>query len=52
MKGLQQQLHGLSILFADFGQMSGIVGMVAVGGAEFGCTGADLLTFSTLALQS
>ena len=48
MRGLQQQLHGLSMLFADFGQMSGIVGMVAVGGAEFGSTWADLLAFSVL----
>ena len=46
--GLQQQLHGLSMLFADFGQMSGIVGIVAVGGAEFGATWAGLLTFSVL----
>ena len=48
MRGLQQQLHGLSTLFADFGQMSGIVGIVAVGGAEFGSTFADLLMFSVL----
>ena len=46
--GLQQQLHGLTRLFADFGQMSGIVGMVAVGGAQFGSTLSDLLTFSVL----
>ena len=45
---LQQQLHGLSRLFADFGQVSGIVGMVAVGGAQFGSTLASLLTFSVL----
>ena len=48
MRGLQLQLHGLSTLFADFGQMSGIVGIVAVGGAQFGSTLADLLTFSVL----
>jgi regulator of sigma E protease len=30
--GLQQQLHGLSTLLVDFGQVSGIVGIVAVGG--------------------
>ena len=44
--GLQHQLHGLSMLFADFGQVSGIVGIVAIGGAEFGSTWANLLTFS------
>ena len=46
--GLQQQLSGLSTLFADFGQMSGIVGIVAVGGDQFGSTLAGLLTFSVL----
>lgn len=46
--GLQQQLFGLSTLFADFGQMSGIVGIVAVGGDQFGSTLAGLLTFSVL----
>ena len=40
--GMQQQLYGLSTLFADFGQMSGIVGMVAVGGTQFGSTSAGL----------
>jgi regulator of sigma E protease len=34
------------MLFADFGQVSGIVGIVAIGGAEFGSTWANLLTFS------
>lgn len=48
MTGLQQQLYGLSTLLGDFGQMSGIVGIVAVGGAQFGSTLADLLTFSVL----
>lgn len=48
LTGMQQQLYGLSRLFADFGQMSGIVGIVAVGGAQFGSTLADLLTFSVL----
>ena len=46
LMGLQHQLHGLSMLFADFGQVSGIVGIVAIGGAEFGSTWANLLTFS------
>ena len=48
MTGLQQQLYGLSSLFVDFGQLSGIVGLVAVGGTHFGSTLADLLTFSVL----
>ena len=48
LMGLQQQLHGLSRLFADLGQMTGIVGIVAVGGAQFGSTLADLLVFSVL----
>jgi regulator of sigma E protease len=46
--GLQQQLHGLSMLFSDLGQLSGLVGIVAVGGAEFGSTFTNLLTFSVL----
>jgi regulator of sigma E protease len=46
--GLQQQLQGLSTLFTEFGQLSGIVGIVAVGGAQFGSTLASLLTFSVL----
>ena len=48
IRGLQQQLYGLSTLFVDFGQISGIVGIVAVGGTEFGSTVAGLLTFSVL----
>jgi regulator of sigma E protease len=48
MKGLQQQLFGLSTLFVDLGQLSGLVGIVAVGGTEFGSTFAGLLTFSVL----
>ena len=48
MIGLQQQLHGLLTLFADFRQVSGIVGVVAVGGAQFASSLADLLTFSVL----
>lgn len=46
--GLQQQAAGLSALFADVDQLSGIVGIVAVGGAQFGSTLASLLTFSVL----
>jgi regulator of sigma E protease len=48
MRGLQQQLFGLSTLFVDLGQLSGLVGIVAVGGTEFGSTFAGLLTFSVL----
>jgi len=48
MMGLQQQLCGSSTVFADFGQLSGIVGIVAIGGTQFGSTLADLLTFSVL----
>jgi regulator of sigma E protease len=48
IKGLQQQLHGLSMLLTEFKQLSGLVGIVAVGGAEFGSTLANLLTFSVL----
>ena len=48
LMGLRQQLRGLSMLFTDFGQMSGIVGIVAIGGAQFGSTLANLLTFSVL----
>ena len=46
--GLQQQISGLSTLWADVGQVSGIVGIVAVGGAQFGSTFASLLTFSVM----
>jgi regulator of sigma E protease len=46
--GLQQQVYGLATLFTDFGQVSGIVGIVSVGGAQFGSTLASLLAFSVL----
>jgi regulator of sigma E protease len=45
---LQQQIAGLSALVTDVEQLSGIVGIVAVGGAQFGSTVAGLLTFSVL----
>lgn len=48
LTGLQQQVLGLSMLFSDFGQVSGIVGIVAIGGENFGATLASLLTFSVL----
>src|SRR5688572_9497968 len=43
---LQQQIVGLSALVTDVEQLSGIVGIVAVGGAQFASTFAGLLTFS------
>jgi regulator of sigma E protease len=46
--GLQQQIAGLSALVTDVEQLSGIVGIVAVGGAQFGSTLTSLLTFSVL----
>jgi len=46
--GLQQQIAGLSALVTGAGQITGIVGIVAVGGAQFGSTVTSLLTFSVL----
>ena len=46
--GLQQQIAGLSALVTDVEQLTGIVGIVAVGGAQFGSTFTSLLTFSVL----
>jgi regulator of sigma E protease len=46
--GLQQQVVGLSALVTDVDQLSGIVGIVAVGGTHFGSTLTSLLTFSVL----
>ena len=46
--GLEQQIGGLSALFTDVEQLTGIVGIVAVGGAQFGSTFTSLLTFSVL----
>lgn len=43
---LQLLAFALSTLFVDPSQISGIVGIVAIGGAEFGSTAAGLLTFS------
>ena len=45
---LQQLAHAVSTLFANFGEISGIVGIVAIGGSQFGSTLAGLLTFSVL----
>jgi regulator of sigma E protease len=44
--GLQQQVTGLSALFADVDQLSGIVGIVAIGGSQFASTFVSLLQFS------
>src|SRR5262245_59959039 len=46
--GLQQQIAGLAALVTDVEHLTGIVGIVAVGGAQFGSTLASLLTFSVL----
>lgn len=46
--GLQQQIAGLSALVNSVDQLTGIVGIVAVGGTHFGSTLTDLLTFSVL----
>jgi len=46
--GLQQQIAGVSALVMGGEQLSGIVGIVAVGGAQFGSTLISLLTFSVL----
>jgi regulator of sigma E protease len=46
--GLQQQVAALSTLFNEIDQLSGIVGIVAVGGGQFASTFAGLLTFSVL----
>jgi len=48
LSGLQQQLAGLSALFGGVEHLSGIVGIVAVGGAQFGSTFTSVLTFSVL----
>ena len=40
--------EALSTLLADPSQLSGIVGIVAIGGSQFGSTVAGLLTFSVL----
>jgi len=45
---LQQQLYGLMMVFSDFGQMTGIVGIVSFGGAQFGSSLAGLVMFSVL----
>jgi regulator of sigma E protease len=46
--GLLQQIAGLSGLVTGVEQLTGIVGIVAVGGDQFGSTLTSLLTFSVL----
>ena len=46
--GLGQIATAISALLADPSQLSGIVGIVAIGGSQFGSTVTGLLTFSVL----
>lgn len=46
--GVLQQIAGLSALVSGIEQLTGIVGIVAIGGAQFGSTLTSLLTFSVL----
>jgi regulator of sigma E protease len=46
--GLLQQIAGLSALVTGVEQLTGIVGIVAIGGDQFGSTLSSLLTFSVL----
>jgi regulator of sigma E protease len=48
LTGLLQQVAGLSALVSDVEQLTGIVGIVAIGGTQFGSTLTSLLTFSVL----
>lgn len=45
---LTQMAHAVSTLFTNFGQISGIIGIVSIGGEQFGSTLTGLLTFSVL----
>ncbi|MDP6796631.1 MAG: site-2 protease family protein [Candidatus Krumholzibacteria bacterium] len=45
---LEQMAHAVATLFTRADEISGIVGIVAVGGAQHGSTLAGLLTFSVL----
>ena len=42
----QSMVQAIAMLFADMSEISGIVGIVAIGGAQFGSTLAGLLAFS------
>jgi regulator of sigma E protease len=44
--GLQELAQAILMLFAGAGEISGIVGIIAIGGSQFGSTLAGLLTFS------
>jgi regulator of sigma E protease len=46
--GLQQQVAGIAGLVTGAEQLSGIVGIVAIGGSQYGSTVASVLTFSVL----
>ena len=43
---LQSMVQAIAMLFVDMGQMSGILGIVAIGGSQFGSSLAGLLAFS------
>ena len=43
---LQQMAQAIAMLFTGLGEISGIVGIVAIGGSQFGSTLAGLLVFS------
>ena len=43
---LQGVAHAILMLFAGMGEISGIVGIIAIGGSQFGSTLAGLLAFS------
>jgi regulator of sigma E protease len=43
---LQSMVRAIAMLFEGMGEISGILGIVAVGGSQFGTTGAGLLAFS------
>lgn len=45
---LQLMLFALAALFTDVSQLSGIVGIVTIGGTQFGASVTSLLTFSVL----
>ena len=43
---LQAMVHAIGMLFVGTGEISGILGIVAIGGSQFGSTLAGLLAFS------
>lgn len=46
--GVQSMLQAIAMLFVGSGEISGIVGIVAIGGSQFGSTMAGLLAFSAV----